>query len=81
MDSSSESISTDDSTPQYDLDYTETVRFYFGQKGWFICMVCFIINFMVANILFMQLMPQSLYPVILTMTGSDKDIELSVNWS
>ena len=81
MDSSMETNRSDIFCPKYDLDYTETVRFYFGQKGWVICMLCFIINFLVANILFMQLMPQSLYPVILTMIGSEQKVELVVDWS
>jgi hypothetical protein len=81
LDSSMETTRSDNSRPKYDLDYTETVRFYFGQKGWVFCTLCFITIFLVANIIFMQLMPQSLYPVILTMTGSRQDVELVVDWS
>ena len=48
-----------------DVDYTDTLRRYFGQKGWNVGMVCFIVNLYVAILIFFQLMAQNLYPVLL----------------
>ena len=39
-----------------DVDYTETLRKNFGQKGWVIGMVCFCVNLYVPILIFFQLM-------------------------
>ena len=39
-----------------DIDYTDTLRKQFGQIGYIVGMVCFIINFSVPIILFFQLL-------------------------
>ena len=69
-----------------DVDYTDTMRTAMGPAGYKFGMACFIINLMVPVILFMQLMAQALYPVILTFidlsTGNETDtVDTDVNWS
>ena len=69
-----------------DVDYTDTMRSALGRGGYVFGMIAFIVNLLVPVILFMQLMPQALYPVILTgidaATGDTKDsVSTDVDWS
>ena len=68
-----------------DVDYTDTMRSAMGTGGYVFGMMAFIVNLIVPVILFMQLMPQALYPVILTgidaATGETTDtVDLDINW-
>jgi len=49
-----------------DVDYTDTLRKTFGRKGYIAGMVCYCINLMCPIIIFMQLLSQNLYPIILS---------------
>lgn len=64
-----------------DTNFSDTMHRYFPTYGWSISMGCFIINFYVALILFFQVLSQSLYPMILFVSGSDAAIEMTTDWS
>lgn len=68
-----------------DIDYTDTLRKQFGNKGYIAGMVCFIINFSVPIILFFQLLAQDLYPVILYFIvlagGESQKITHDTDWT
>jgi hypothetical protein len=68
-----------------DVDYTDTLKRYFGQKGWNVGMVCFIVNLYVAILIFFQLMAQNLYPVLLFVieifTGNNREITIQPDWT
>lgn len=53
-----------------DLDYTETMKKSFGQKGWYAGMFIFIAQLFVPIVLYMQLLSQFLFPVILNVIES-----------
>lgn len=44
-------------------------------------MLCFIVNFYVGIILFLQVLSQSLYPILLFAMGKDVAIEMTTDWS
>jgi len=65
----------------FDINYSDTMHYYFPRYGWSVSMACFIVNFYVGLIIFFQVLSQSLYPIILYATGIDKPIEMITNWS
>lgn len=68
-----------------DIDYTDTLKRFFGQKGWAFGMVCFIVNLYVPIMLFFQLMAQNLFPVLLFIielfSGQNREMTLPPDWS
>lgn len=56
-----------------DIDYTDTLKKTFGAKGWYFGMFCFILMLSIPVILYVQLLSQLLFPVILAILGQDKD--------
>lgn len=64
-----------------DTNYSDTMHRFFPGYGWAISMTCFIINFYVGIILFVQVMSQSLYPLMLFALGKDVAIEMTTDWS
>ncbi len=68
-----------------DIDYTETLKRYFGKYGWSFGMICFIVNLYVPILLFFQLLAQNLFPILLAIieifTGGDRSISLTPDWS
>ena len=64
-----------------DTNFSDTMHRYFPTYGWSISMGCFIVNFYVALILFFQVLSQSLYPIILFLSGSEAAIEMKTDWS
>lgn len=67
-----------------DIDYTDTLRRHFGQKGWAIGMTCFCINLYVPILIFFQLLAQNLFPILLVIvelfTGNNREIDLKPDW-
>ena len=68
-----------------DIDYTDTLKRYFGKAGWLVGMVCFILNLYVPILLFFQLLAQTLFPILLFIielfTGADREMDLKPDWS
>lgn len=68
-----------------DIDYTETLKRYFGKYGWSFGMTCFIVNLYVPILLFFQLLAQNLFPILLAIieifTGGNRSISLAPDWS
>lgn len=65
-----------------DVDYTDTLKRFFGQRGWNIGMACYIVNLYVPILIFFQLMAQFLCPVILLIiSGGSKDMDLEPSWN
>ena len=63
-----------------DVDYTETLQKQFGRKGWIGGMILFIFNLFIPIILYFQLLAQNIYPILLAMGGSDRPIDVSVDF-
>jgi len=64
-----------------DIDYTDTLRRNFGQRGWNIGMACFIGNLYVPILIFFQLMAQNLCPVLLFIFyGGSVEMNLHHDW-
>ena len=68
-----------------DIDYTETLKKTFGKKGWISGMVLFIFMLSIPIILFMQLLSQFLFPIILFFieitTNLERQIDTDVDFS
>ena len=68
-----------------DLDYTETVKKQFGNKGQAVAMFFIILNLYVPILLFQQLLAQSLFPIILAVmepfTHNNKQITFTPDWN
>lgn len=54
-----------------DIDYTETLKRVFGKSGWKIGMGLFIMWLAIPVILYVQLLSQLLYPIILKVIGDE----------
>ena len=52
-----------------DTNFSDTMNRYFPAYGWICSMAAFIVTFYVANILFCQVLSQSLYPILLFSMG------------
>lgn len=55
-----------------DVDYTDTLKKYFGKAGWTAGMIIFILNFCVPVILYFQLLASNLCPIILAIVNAAK---------
>jgi hypothetical protein len=69
-----------------DVDFTDTLRKYFGKFGWNAGMIIFIGNFSIPVILYFGLLSQTLYPIIMFVvwlitgvesTGVDTSLDFS----
>lgn len=68
-----------------DDDYTETLKKTFGKKGWIAGMVLFIFMLSIPITLYMQLLSQFLFPIILFFielaTNQERQLETAVDFS